>query len=55
MPKVELPGMHAEFTDHWIRIAKPGMPYPDEPSTVSTDYRQSAMMENFVLFVANKP
>ena len=24
MPKVELPGMHAAFTDHWIRIAKPG-------------------------------
>jgi hypothetical protein len=28
MPKVELPGMHAEFTDHWIRIAKPGDPIP---------------------------
>ena len=28
MPKVELPGMHASFTDHWIRIAKPGEPVP---------------------------
>lgn len=29
MPKVELPGFHAKFTDHWIRIAKPGEPYQD--------------------------
>jgi hypothetical protein len=28
MPKVELQGMHADFTDHWIRIAKPGEPAP---------------------------
>lgn len=28
MPKVELPGMHFKFTDHWIRIAKPGAPVP---------------------------
>jgi hypothetical protein len=28
MPKVELPGMHAEFTDHWIRIARPNEPTP---------------------------
>ncbi len=28
MPKVELPEMHARFTDHWIRIAKPGEPVP---------------------------
>jgi hypothetical protein len=28
MPKVELRGMHTEFTDHWIRIAKPGEPAP---------------------------
>ncbi len=28
MPKVELQGMHAEFTDHWIRIAKPNDPIP---------------------------
>jgi hypothetical protein len=28
MPKVELPGMHAPFTDHWIRIAKPNEPTP---------------------------
>jgi hypothetical protein len=28
MPKVELTGMHAEFTDHWIRIVKPNEPTP---------------------------
>jgi len=28
MPKVELTGMHYKFTDHWIRIAKPGAPVP---------------------------
>jgi hypothetical protein len=28
MPKVELPGMHAAFTDHWIRVAKPNEPVP---------------------------
>ena len=28
MPKVELPGMHAHFTDHWIRIARPNEPIP---------------------------
>jgi hypothetical protein len=28
MPKVELPSMHYKFTDHWIRIAKPGAPVP---------------------------
>ncbi len=28
MPKVELPDMHAKFTDHWIRIVKPGEPVP---------------------------
>lgn len=28
MPKVELQGMHAEFTDHWIRVARPGEPVP---------------------------
>ena len=28
MPKVELAGMHAQFTDHWIRIVKPGEPTP---------------------------
>jgi hypothetical protein len=28
MPRVELPGMHASFTDHWIRIAKPNAPVP---------------------------
>jgi hypothetical protein len=28
MPKVELPGAHFKFTDHRIRIALPGQPYP---------------------------
>jgi hypothetical protein len=28
MPKVELPEMHFKFTDHWIRIARPGDPVP---------------------------
>ena len=29
MPKVEPPGLHSAFTDHWIRVLKPGAPYPD--------------------------
>jgi hypothetical protein len=29
MPKVELPGGHAQFTDHEIRIVHPGDPYPN--------------------------
>jgi len=29
MPKIELPGAHYKFTDHRIRIARPGDPYPD--------------------------
>ena len=29
MPKVEPPSLHSSFTDHWIRIAKPGGAYPD--------------------------
>jgi len=29
MPKYELPGAHFKFTDHRIRIVKPGEPYPD--------------------------
>jgi hypothetical protein len=29
MPKVEIPGMHHAFVDHWIRITKPDMPYPN--------------------------
>jgi Zn finger protein HypA/HybF involved in hydrogenase expression len=29
MPKVELPGSHFKFTDHRIRIAKPGEPFPN--------------------------
>jgi hypothetical protein len=28
MPKVELPGMHTKFTDHWIRVVKPNEPVP---------------------------
>lgn len=29
MPKVELPGGHARFTDHYIRVSKPGESYPE--------------------------
>ena len=29
MPKIELPGGHAKFTDHWIRIVKPGELVPN--------------------------
>ncbi|HEY3037757.1 MAG TPA: multiheme c-type cytochrome [Pyrinomonadaceae bacterium] len=29
MQKVELPGSHDKFTDHWIRIVKPGDPIPN--------------------------
>jgi hypothetical protein len=28
MPKVDLPEMHFKFTDHWIRIVKPGEATP---------------------------
>jgi hypothetical protein len=28
MPKVEIPGSHFKFTDHRIRIVRPGEPYP---------------------------
>ena len=28
MPRVELPSMHFKFTDHWIRVARPGQPTP---------------------------
>lgn len=28
MPKLELPGAHFRFTDHRIRVVKPGEPYP---------------------------
>ena len=28
MPKVELPGAHFKFTDHRIRVVRPGDPYP---------------------------
>lgn len=29
MPKVDLPGAHADFTDHQIRIVRAGDPYPN--------------------------
>ena len=29
MPSVTLPSMHAPFTDHRIRVVRPGAPYPD--------------------------
>jgi len=29
MPQVEVPGTHSTFTDHWIRIARKGDPYPN--------------------------
>ena len=29
MPKVEIPGLHYQFTDHEIRIARKGAAYPD--------------------------
>ncbi len=28
MPKSDLPGMHSDFTDHWIRVVKPGESTP---------------------------
>jgi len=29
MPKIEVPGTYTTFTDHWIRIVRPGDAYPD--------------------------
>jgi hypothetical protein len=29
MPKVEIPGMHHAFTDHWIRVTRKDAPYPN--------------------------
>ena len=29
MPKLDLPGAHARFTDHQIRIVRAGEPYPN--------------------------
>lgn len=29
MPRVAMPGAHFAFTDHYIRIVRPGEPYPD--------------------------
>jgi hypothetical protein len=28
MPKYQVPQMHGKFTDHDIRIVRPGDPYP---------------------------
>jgi len=28
MPKYEPPGLHYRFTDHWIRVVRPGKSYP---------------------------
>jgi hypothetical protein len=28
MPKIEVPGSHFKFSDHWIRIVKPNEPVP---------------------------
>jgi Cytochrome c554 and c-prime len=33
MPRGELPGGHTVFTDHFIHVAKPDEPYPEEPSS----------------------
>jgi mono/diheme cytochrome c family protein len=29
MPNYEIPGAHHKFSDHWIRVVKPGEPYPN--------------------------
>lgn len=29
MAKYEVPGSHGQFTDHWIRVVRPGAAYPD--------------------------
>jgi hypothetical protein len=29
MPKYKPPSLHSSFTDHWIRIVRPGKPYPN--------------------------
>ena len=29
MPKIEIPGVHFKFSDHWIRVAKEGSAYPE--------------------------
>jgi hypothetical protein len=29
MPKYEPPGFHSSFTDHWIRVVRPGPSYPN--------------------------
>lgn len=29
MPRYQPPALHSAFTDHWIRVVKPGKPYPD--------------------------
>ena len=29
MPRIELPGAHRKFVDHWIRVVRKDAPYPD--------------------------
>jgi hypothetical protein len=29
MGKIDVPGMYATFTDHWIRVVKKGAQYPE--------------------------
>jgi hypothetical protein len=29
MAKIDVPGTYATFTDHWIRVVRPGAPYPE--------------------------
>ena len=29
MEKIDVPGMYATFTDHWIRVVKKGAQYPE--------------------------
>jgi len=29
MPKIEIPGTHFKFSDHWIRVVRTGSPYPE--------------------------
>ena len=42
MPKVELAGMHAAFTEHWIRIPK-----PNEPRRGEVLYTGASMAPHF--------
>jgi hypothetical protein len=29
MPKIEIPGTHSKFSDHWVRVVKAGSAYPE--------------------------